>query len=236
MLPNSRQLIFLFFALFISTFAVCEIEKISENDKRVAELKIDEFLQKANKLISKEDSIFYAIKLLEEAYNIAEQNRLTDKIIHTSNRLGMANLGLANNAKSTSYFYISLKNAESINDKKGISGAYLGLGLVIYNLGNYEEAFLYFNKSNKIEDESELQHNNMLMEYLIGLCHFQMKDFARSRQYLERVLDDALQKGDSERQYEAKLFLLNIRSIENPKKEQLSEYNEILNYFSGRNE
>lgn len=124
-----------------------------------------------------------------------------------------------------------MRNAEAKNDLVGIANAYFGLGLVMYNLGNFDEGLMYFNKSKKGFLNAKDTSSTKVLNYLIGLSHFQINNLSKSESYLKAVNDDATLRLDSGRMFESKLYLLNIESQQKPSVSLLNEYEKVLGYY-----
>ena len=228
--------LFAFILLLISGMTYADFDILESDDQSEITREIDELNRLGAHYVQMEDSLFYALSLHQEAYEKSEKARYIKGVIRSSNALGMGYLSVANNAQATNYFYISMRNSESVNDTQGVASAYLGLGLVMYNLDNASEALVYFNKSKKYYAQLGAERSIKLLEYLIGLCHFQLKNYSKSKYYLELVRKNAIDRGDSARINESKLYLLNIENMENPSASSFAGYMEVLAYFKRNNE
>ena len=180
-----------------------------------------------------DDSIALMEEPLKEAYFIASKSNYILGIIESANSLGGVYLQKNEFAKATNKHHIALRNAESINDTNGIHKSYQSLGLVMYSMNKWSTALEYFNK---LEDYSRLEkHGNHMIEYLNGLCYFNLGHYEVAEKYLLRAQEISNRKGYS-LSTEINLALLNIQVARDNPPIVLAELNKVLIEFEERNE
>jgi tetratricopeptide (TPR) repeat protein len=65
-------------------------------------------------------------------------------------RIGIAYLSMSDNPNATRYFYLSKKQAETLNDSINQAKALSGLALVMFNLNKWDEAIKNLKSIQKI--------------------------------------------------------------------------------------
>jgi hypothetical protein len=94
----------------------------------------DLFWEKGLEILQSEDSITTAVELLQKAYGLAEMVDYPEAQIKIPYRIGIAYLSMSDNPNATRYFYLSKKQAETLNDSINQAKALSGLALVMFNL------------------------------------------------------------------------------------------------------
>ena len=64
--------------------------------------------------------------------------------------------GIGDHPKALELFFDALKKYESINDAEGISGVFVGIGIIYFEEGDYRESLHYYFKAKEI---SQKNHN-----------------------------------------------------------------------------
>ena len=113
-------------------------------------IKADSLINLGKVYKNKEDSINYAITFFAKAKEISQKNGNINGIVESSYGLGSIYGAQSNVTKATENYYISLKNAELLNDSANMSRALTGLGLVMFNMNKWNSALAYFQKSGKL--------------------------------------------------------------------------------------
>ncbi|MEZ4843381.1 MAG: adenylate/guanylate cyclase domain-containing protein [Bacteroidia bacterium] len=207
-------------------------EKVSPKVKS----QIDEKIKTAKQLFDNENSLQETIKLLKKANELSTQHIYNQGIIISTYELGKVYLSLSDNANATKYFYASMRESHNLKDSTSESNAYLGLGLVMYNLNKWEEAISNFELSLNFNPKQKNQIGSSTQEYLLALCFFRQNELEKSKQMLEKVQLFAKKNNDWGRVSETQLYLNNISSIENLDKNVLTVYDTLLTRFQKANE
>jgi adenylate cyclase len=174
-----------------------------------------------------------AIALTKQAYDISVETSYEEGIILTSYQLARGYLAISQNSNATKYFYISLKEAEKHNDSTSMSQAYMGLGLVMYNMSNWSKAIKHFNLSLNYQKK---QNSSELMQYLMGLSYFNLTNHSKALRYLKDANKIAIARNDSGRMLEIRLYKNHINAGKSSLLAYLDEYNELIDAFTKRDE
>ncbi|MFT5481240.1 MAG: adenylate cyclase, partial [Bacteroidia bacterium] len=213
--------------------------KIGQNEESIpfdVEKTFKELLARGDYYLATEDSVKYAEHFLKQAYDLALNANYSAGIINSAYKLGVSYLTTSDHANATRYYYVSMKQAESMKDSASLAMAYMGLGLVMYNMNawpssieNFESAFDFKPARGQLMGES-------LVEYLLGLCYYELKKYDKSKRYLNRAMNSAETNNDSMRILEIRLNLNKIEAETNLSEKVLSEYDDLFIEFTKRNE
>lgn len=234
---NRRSLISLLIVVFLSFQAYSlDFGITSERNKEQRykqELRVDSIVKMAKRYFEYDDSISFAEEPLKDAYFLATKLNYTKGIIESANALGAVYLQKNEFANATNKHHIALRNAESINDTNGVNRAYLGLGLVMYSMNKWSTALDYFKKLEELNAADK--HGNYLVEYLVGMCYYNLGYYDVSEKYLLNSQELSKSTGNS-LDLEIQLYLLSIQVERDNPPIVLAELNKVLNAFEERNE
>ncbi|MBR9860786.1 hypothetical protein GYB22_08570 [bacterium] len=198
---------------------------------------VDSLLNSASAIMSKEETLHLAINELELAYDISKSINYREGIINSCNHLGGYYLSLSDHANATLYFYLMLRETEIEGDSTGIANAYIGLGLVMYNMNKWEDALQYLSKAEKTLLSIDNNPRNVkLVYYLEGLCLMHLGEYYEAGVLLKNCNKRAQAEGDSMRLYESALALNRIEIETNLNESVLDEFEEIQEYFERKEE
>ncbi len=200
------------------------------------EQQVDKLNDQAKDYFRLEDSLKPAIAILKESYFIADQANYIPGIIKSSNLLGRGYLNNAEYSKATMKFYTSMRFAESIGDSGSVSDAYWGLGLVMYNMNNWSNAINNFQKSKEYNVKIKSSRSFLLVEYLLGLCYYNLDQFNLAEEYLNRSNQTAEILNDSMRLLEIRLYLNHIAVERYNEPHVIDEYDRLIYQFGEMNE
>ena len=187
--------------------------------------------------MNREETLHSAKADLELAYKLARKAHYEDGILQCCRELGRYYLSLSDNANSTLYFYLLLKESETKNDQFLVAEAYLGLGLVMYNMSKWKDALNDFNKAEDVLYTIDSAHSNLkLTTYLKGLCLSNLKFYAAASQLLKKSLAYAEETGDSMRMFESRLALIRIAIQDKVDEEVYVELDRMQRFFENRKE
>ena len=183
--------------------------------------------------MSHEDSLPKSIELYQKALTQSESINYIKGIAKSSNRLGFSYTGQSKLAEATGLFYKGLKNAELIKDTSTSSSSYFGLGLVMYNMNNWEEAIAYFTKS-LLLDKSIARKSTT--EYLLALCLTELDQINKAKIHFLESKKYAELTENTGRLIEIRLALNNLKGNQKKDHSILTEYDSIHQYFMNSGE
>jgi class 3 adenylate cyclase len=190
----------------------------------------DLFWEKGLEILQSEDSITTAVELLQKAYGLAEMVDYPEAQIKIPYRIGIAYLSMSDNPNATRYFYLSKKQAETLNDSINQAKALSGLALVMFNLNKWDEAIKNLNLSKKLTQKSTNRLSST-QDYLLGVCYYRKGELEKAKDLLSLAYEDAKNEKNLSRQREAELYLVNIASLKNPNVAHLTTYNRLIREF-----
>ncbi len=198
---------------------------------------VDSLLHVVNELTSDEHTIKESLDELELAYDISRDLQYDLGIIKCCNGLGNYYLSISDNANSTLYFYLMLREAESFGDAEYVSEAYIGIGLVMFNMSKWKDAINNFDQAFKaLNREKESRGRVELITYLKGLSLMHQGNYQDAQMLILSSKEYAEAKGDSMRIYETRIALNRIAVEENAGPNVLNEFDVIQSFFERRNE
>jgi class 3 adenylate cyclase len=229
------RIVLIFVYLLFSHLGFGQASKANRQNRIKTSLKnqVENLQKQATQLLDQEDSINEAVLLLSEAYSISSIAGYSKGLMSSSYHLGRGFLAKSENTSATRYFYISLKEAEFINDSSGLSQAYMGLGLVMYNMNKWSDAIDNFDKSQQFYVNKS---SSSLAPYLSGLSYYRLMNYSRSKAKFFEAKVIAEQNRDSSRLLEIRLYLNDIASLEIVGDFILSEYDFLYSQFKRRSE
>jgi len=131
-----------------------------------------------------------AIKLYNEAKEIAYANELYERLIYIYSDLGSVYLERYEYSQAVENYIESLKYAELYNNKRYIVSAYNQLGLIDLNLGNYEEALRNLNSAIDIRLENNILEKINIVKSNIALCYNGLYKFKNAIEIYFEILND----------------------------------------------
>lgn len=199
--------------------------------------KIESLLHHARSLLTSDDSIKHALDVLNLALDKSYKANYIKGIAKSSGQLGTFHVALSNLSEATGNFHISIKNAELIKDTLLISNSLFGLGLVMYDMNQWQEAISYFTRSNLISRNYDFDLNKQSsVNYLVGLCYHKLGSNRKASNHLAVAKGYALEQNDSMRLKEIRICLNNIELQHRTDPLILQEYDELLQAFQKKNE
>jgi serine phosphatase RsbU (regulator of sigma subunit) len=135
-------------------------------------------------------------KALEVAYQ-ANSIAVTDEdIVYTTNLLGYEYLNMEIYDSSLYYFQSAYDLASEIGDSTYIAKSLNNMGVVQFNIGNFEKGLSLMNEGAMIDQA--IGNYEMAMESFMNLggVHFQLKNYSNSKDYSLKALEIAQFIGD----------------------------------------
>lgn len=197
---------------------------------------IDALISTAKSVLEKEDSISFSLELFKLANQDALKVNYPKGILKSSYELGRISLLMSDNPSAISYFYQCLEASRSISDSISESKAYLGLGLVMYNLNKWSDALKFFESSMRVDPRKSKYLGGSTQEYLLGLCYYRQSQFERSSDLLNKVRVFAARSNNGMRELESILYLTNIASQKKNREDLLLRYDSLYQVFTERGE
>lgn len=194
---------------------------------------VDSLNNRAKNYFKHDDSLSYAIEALKESYFIADRNNYASGIIKSANMLARGYLYNSEYAKSANKSYMAMRHAEYNNDSSGVAEAYWGLGLVMYQMSKWSDAIRYFDKSQRYDTA---QSGNPLIQYLLGLCFYNLHQYELAEEYLTNSKRDAEMRSDTMRLLEIRLYQNHILLEQGVDSAVMDEYATLIDEFGSRNE
>jgi adenylate cyclase len=208
-------------------------EEVSTKDKEF----VKDLIANAKAVRASDDSTAQVIRMLYRAYSYADSVNYARGVILASYHLGTTYLTKSDNAQATLYYYTSMKRAEKELDSSSMHKAYMGLGLVNYNLNKWDDAVEQFNRARELDvKEKHSKAQDALMNYLLGLCYHNLKEYDKSEDYLLDAKRAAEKQGDSVRLAEIRLYQNHIALEQGRTENVVEEYNQLLAFFKERKE
>jgi adenylate cyclase len=130
---------------------------------------------------------------------------LNDKkdLAYALNTIGRYHISLTKKiAVATPFLLESLSLYEELNDRNGISGNYLQLGLVSYILQYNEDAIRNYKLSLKYADT-----DTDIVRYLLALSYSELDSVTQSKKYFSSALESFSKNNQFERQSECYMYL-----------------------------
>ena len=228
---------FIFIAILLLGCSLGENKDRFKFNNETKTREIDSLMKTANPYIGFEDSLQYAIDIYTLSLNKSNDLQYINGIVTSCNNLGYAYTNQSKLAKASGYFYSALKNAELIQDTTQISSSLFGLGLVMYNMNNWDDAILYFTKALahiQVKKKHALQTSKT--QYLLGLCYFELDQREMARKYFLESKKNAVLIEDDQSAHEIRLALNNLVNDVHEREKVLLEYNELYKFFVEKGE
>lgn len=232
---NTRIIFLLFIVLYFIRCSTNENSKVLRTNSAMEISEIDSLIKRAKPYFSYEDSLQKAIDIYEEALEKSHKIQYTKGVLISSNNLGYAYTGQSNLAKATGHFYIGLKNAEILEDSVEMSSSLFGLGLVMYNMNNWDDAIHYFSKVLTFVQSRENNSKVSGTKYLLGLCYTETNQTSLAELCFLESLEIAKTGKDHQRCVEIRLALNNLKNNEVSNAEVLLEYENLYESFKENN-
>jgi len=102
--------------------------------------------------------------------------------------LGWSYLGAGNYDKAMDIYTLALKQAEELDDKKGMGSCLHSIGTVYSNTGNLDKALDYYNRSLKLAEEFDYKHRLGTNYNSIGIVYYRKGDYDKGLDYFNRSL------------------------------------------------
>jgi class 3 adenylate cyclase len=198
--------------------------------------KIDVLISNAKRALEKTDSISYSLELLKRANQDALKVNYPKGIMRSSYELGLIALLMSDYPSAIGSFYECLEASRSSADSISESKAYLGLGLVMYNLNKWSDAVKFFESSMSVDTRKSKYLGGSTQEYLLGLCYYRQSQLERSSILLNKVKAFADRNNNEMRKLEAILYLTNIASQKEAREDLLIRYDSLYQIFMDRGE
>ncbi len=131
-----------------------------------------------------------------EAKSLAGSLDIDQELARSYDAIGTIYYDIGNQAKSSEYFFLSLKIYENLHDKEGIGATFCRIGTLYFDQKDYVKAVEYY--SNSIRLARELGNNMGIASNLNNLAkvYSEKKEFTKALQTYEEAVKINLKTGE----------------------------------------
>lgn len=135
--------------------------------------------------------------LIQEALEVSERENFIEGIIRAYNALGNLEVAQNNNTVALQHLKKVLAYEDKVKQKIFFGTTYNALGLIMAEFTDYQKAIQYYQKAYDILKtyEPDKHHENVLAN--IAIMHFELLNFEKGFEYMERVLKFKRETGDT---------------------------------------
>ena len=175
------------------------------------------------------------IKYCNIFINEISQDSLSEYLAKTYILLGGINLNRANHNEALKQFFKSASISEKNGDIRTLVGSYNNIGIIYYDIFEYDKSEEYLLKCLDIIDENKININKSYIYNNLGLIAHEKDDYETELNYLRKALVLYKQDNDS---IGMALIVGNIARVNRVKgnyEDALKGFNESLKYISKSN-
>lgn len=138
-----------------------------------------------------------AMESAVKARDLAIDNGMDLYLAQSYDGIGTIFYDLGNQAKSSEYFFASLKIYEKLNDKDGIGATFCRIGTLYFDQKDYEKAADYYRRSIDLAREIDSQEGIASNLNNLAKVYSEKKEYEKALQTYEEALMINIQSGES---------------------------------------